>query len=103
MLADHGLAMQAVLDLALLPSWATDPLVAAGVSPDRYSRMVMLGQAGTRLWDTMEAAGFDSLVVPCGASLGRLVPWEKSTGIGRSRWPTTTDPGWPRSVPTSSH
>jgi epoxyqueuosine reductase len=59
-LADQGFALQAVLDVAALPPWVSTPMRAAGIGTSRYTRLVMLGQAGSTLWDTMEHAGYEA-------------------------------------------
>ena len=59
-LAERGFELQAVLDVTDLPSWAIDPLVAAGFEPTSQSKLVMLGQAGRSLWESMESEGFEA-------------------------------------------
>lgn len=49
-LVDAGLILQAVIDIDCAPDIA-GTLVAAGVDIDRMRSLVLLGQAGTRLWD----------------------------------------------------
>lgn len=53
----QGLALQAVLDVAALPSELYDLCVDAGADLREFRRIVLLGQAGRRLWETIEAAG----------------------------------------------
>ena len=57
-LADRGFVLQAVFDVAELPTWITDPIRDAGVDPNRFQRLVMLGQAGPTLWETIERDGY---------------------------------------------
>ena len=59
-LAAKGLVFQAVLDVGELPEWIAGPLAASGVDLGRYRRLVMLGQGGPTLWDSIQAAGLDS-------------------------------------------
>lgn len=46
--------MQATFPLAALPAWATESLRAAGAVVEDYQTLVLLGQAGTALWDHIQ-------------------------------------------------
>lgn len=59
-LAAKGLVFQAVLDVEGLPDWIAAPIQAAGIDLGRYRRLVMLGQGGPGLWESIRADGFDS-------------------------------------------
>ncbi len=56
-LADEGFLAQAVLDVDVLPDWISGPIRDKGIDLGRYRRLVMLGQAGPRLWETIRSAG----------------------------------------------
>jgi ferredoxin len=60
MLRNAGFVMQATLPVAALPAWAVGPMSAAGVQIDDFSNLVLLGQAGTRLWDYIQGTDSDS-------------------------------------------
>ena len=57
-LAAKGFTLQAVFEVDTLPSWVSEPIRDAGLDRTRYQRLVMLGQAGPRLWDTVESERF---------------------------------------------
>ena len=59
-LADQGFVFQAVLDVGELPDWILTPIEGSDIDPGRYQRLVMLGQGGTALWDTIQQSGFGS-------------------------------------------
>lgn len=59
-LAERGFVFQAVVDIDDLPDWVTTPIVSADVDLRHFQRLIMLGQGGPRLWDSMEAEGFQS-------------------------------------------
>lgn len=59
-LVERGFPLQAVLDLADLPDWIEMPLRDGGVDPDTFQRLVMLGQAGSSVWDAINEARFSA-------------------------------------------
>ena len=59
-LADKGFLVQAVLDVESLPDWVTNPINCADIDLGYFQRLVMLGQGGPVLWNTMQAEGFES-------------------------------------------
>jgi len=46
--------MQATLPLATLPAWAIEPIAAGGATVEDFESLVLLGQAGTALWDHIQ-------------------------------------------------
>ena len=60
MLAAAGLSMQASLRVVTLPDWAKGPMKAAGICPERYQSLILLGQGGSRLWEFIEATASSS-------------------------------------------
>lgn len=56
-LRQAGLVLQASISVRELPEWATQPMREVGVDPARYQSFVMLGQAGSRLWDFIVEQG----------------------------------------------
>ena len=59
-LAGKGLVFQAVLDVATLPDWIANPIRYADIDLRYFQRLVMLGQGGGTLWDSIQADGFSS-------------------------------------------
>ena len=59
-LRDAGLVMQATLPLETLPAWAVEPMTAAEVAVEDFQCLVMLGQAGTRLWEYIQSIGTET-------------------------------------------
>ncbi len=55
-----GFVLQAVLDCSSLPEWATASLHEVGYDATLHRRLVLLGQAGTSLWERMDEVGYDS-------------------------------------------
>jgi hypothetical protein len=60
MLRDAGLVMQATFPLEAVPTWALEPLAGAGVAVEDFQSLVMLGQAGTRLWEYIQSLGAET-------------------------------------------
>ena len=59
-LADRGFVFQTVLAVNDLPDWIANPIRAADIDLRYFTRLIMLGQGGRGLWDSMEAEGYES-------------------------------------------
>lgn len=55
-LAEHGLNLLAVLPCAALPTAVTELLVDSGVPLADFSRLLLLGHGGRRLWEAAQTA-----------------------------------------------
>ena len=79
-LAAKGLVLQAVLDVEGLAEWVADPIRAAGIDLGSYRRLVMLGQAGPALWESIRADGFDSTELFDDYSIGLVADLAEAMG-----------------------
>ena len=58
-LADKGLNLVGVLDIPGLPNAILEPLKQTGIPLQAYSRLVVIGHAGKRLWEVLAEDGRD--------------------------------------------
>ncbi|MEM7115936.1 MAG: hypothetical protein AAF614_26075 [Chloroflexota bacterium] len=56
-LVQQGLNLLAVFDTSQLPAHVTTPLLQSGVELENYSRLVLIGHGGRRLWDVLQQVG----------------------------------------------
>lgn len=73
MLRRAGLSMQASWMIEELPDILAAPLAAAAIDHTPYRTFVMLGQAGTRLWETIAQEGLAQSAAPFDNTSHRLV------------------------------
>ena len=60
-LSDHGVNLVAVLDCASLPDKIIQALLAEDIPLRDYSRLVLLGNGGSRFWQALQEHGMDGI------------------------------------------